>query len=357
MEYLSRRGFIKLSGAGLAATILETTFPQLKYQDFPESDSLGRVVTGTAEVKIQPDAESQTVGTLYQDAVVPWIREVAGAHPYRFNQRWVETPTGYIHAPLLQPVKNTPNNPTNRLVETSLGPGMWVEVSVPWVDVILANPPPRAPWLVNSSMPRFYYSQIFWVDEIREDDDSRYLYRINERYGFGDVFWADAKAFRPLTFHEVEPLNPSVEEKRVVINVNRQELSCYEGKQEIHFCRVSTGVQLDPQEESSDEAITPLGPHPIWRKAISMHMVGGTTGGGWDIPGVGWTTLFVGNGVAIHSTFWHNDFGVPRSRGCVNAKPEDAKWIFRWVNPLVPYDPGDVTVSMPGGTIVEVMEG
>ena len=85
-------------------------------------------------------------------------------------------------------------------------------------------------------------------------------------------------------------------------------------------------------------------------------MSGGTTGGGWDLAGVGWTTLFVGNGVAVHSTFWHNNFGVPMSRGCVNARPRDAKWVFRWTNPIVSYLPGDVTVSMPGGTPVEVVE-
>ncbi|NOY98449.1 MAG: L,D-transpeptidase [Chloroflexi bacterium] len=61
-------------------------------------------------------------------------------------------------------------------------------------------------------------------------------------------------------------------------------------------------------------------------------------------------------GVAIHSTYWHNNYGVPTSRGCVNARPDDAKWIFRWTQPVVPYDPGDVTVSMPGGTLIEVTE-
>jgi lipoprotein-anchoring transpeptidase ErfK/SrfK len=86
-------------------------------------------------------------------------------------------------------------------------------------------------------------------------------------------------------------------------------------------------------------------------------MSGGTTGGGYDLPGIGWTTLFSGNGVAIHATFWHNNFGVPMSHGCVNAKPEDAKWIFRWTSPIVQSDPGDVTVSMPGGTSVKVIEG
>jgi hypothetical protein len=44
------------------------------------------------------------------------------------------------------------------------------------------------------------------------------------------------------------------------------------------------------------------------------------------------------------------------SHGCVNALPQDAKWIFRWVNPPVDYEPGDLTIAMPGGTIVDVIE-
>ncbi len=356
MEKLSRRAFIKLNGAGFAAMSLSSTLRKLQSVDFPVSDLLGRVTVGVVDVKSKPDVESQTARVLYQDAIVPWLREVTGSHPYRINQRWVETPMGYIHAPLLQPVKHLPNPPAGQLLDTSLGPGMWVEVTVPWVDVVLANPPARAPWLLNSPAPRLYYSQVIWVDQIKEDSTGQHSYRINERYGFGDIFWAAAEAFRPLTSQEVQPIHPDAEDKRVIVNVTRQELSCFEGGREVYFCRVSTGIEFDAQGRRSDEALTPPGPHPIWRKIISIHMVGGTTGGGWDIPGVGWTTLFVGNGVAIHSTFWHNDYGVPRSRGCVNARPEDAKWIFRWVNPIVSYDPGDVTVSMPGGTIVEVRE-
>jgi lipoprotein-anchoring transpeptidase ErfK/SrfK len=78
---------------------------------------------------------------------------------------------------------------------------------------------------------------------------------------------------------------------------------------------------------------------------ISTHMSGGTTGAGYDTPGIGWTVLFSSDGAAIHSTFWHNDFGLARTHGCVNAMPEDARWIFRWTVPDVPYNPGDVTIQ------------
>jgi len=85
-------------------------------------------------------------------------------------------------------------------------------------------------------------------------------------------------------------------------------------------------------------------------------MSGGATGAGWDTMGIGWTSLFVGQGVAIHSTFWHNDFGTPKSHGCVNVLPDDAKWIFRWTTPIVQYDPGDVTNNTYEGTRIEVVE-
>ena len=66
--------------------------------DFPDAKRLGRVAVGSVELKVQPDSNSQTLGLLYEDAVLPWLGEVSGTSPaYIFNnQRWVETPEGYI---------------------------------------------------------------------------------------------------------------------------------------------------------------------------------------------------------------------------------------------------------------------
>jgi lipoprotein-anchoring transpeptidase ErfK/SrfK len=85
-------------------------------------------------------------------------------------------------------------------------------------------------------------------------------------------------------------------------------------------------------------------------------MGGGDERGGWDTPAIGYATYFVGNGVAFHSTFWHNGFGEKWSHGCVNISPENAKWIFRWTTPYVGYDPGDLTVSGNVGTLIRVLE-
>ena len=352
---ISRRKFLKDSVLGLASLAFLPPKGWMPRVQFPQAERLGRVTVGMAEVKAKPDADSPTVVKVYEDAVVPWLREIVGRRPYRRNQRWVETPQGYIWAPYLQPAKNILNTPINGLPETSLGPGLWAEVTVPYIDLILANPPARSPWLKEDQTPRLYYTQVFWIDQIKQDEQGQIWYRVNERYGYGDLFWAKAEAFRPLSPDEIAPIHPEVENKRVVVHIAHQTLSCFEGKNEVYFALVSTGIREDMNGKLTEWG-TPFGVRPIWRKLISVHMSGGTTGGGYDLPGVSWTSLFEGTGVAIHSTFWHNNFGEEMSHGCVNAAPEDAKWVFRWTNPIVSYDPGDLTVGMPGGTLVEVVE-
>ncbi len=354
----SRRQFLQLGMLGLGSLALRPLRRLLSLPDFPAYERLGRVATGRVEVKARPDHESETVGVLYDDAVVPWVHEVVGYRPGRNNQRYVETPDGYIWAADLQPVRVQVNEPRREIPQSGEVRGMWVEISVPYVNAVLANPPARSPWIkfrTESGLPiRLYYSQILWVDDLRVEDDGQVLYRINERYGNpGDVFWADARAFRPLTPEECSPIHPEAENKRIIVDVtyDRQFLSCYEGNTEVYFCRISSG---------RGEGSTPITPpysdgFPIWRKLFSVHMAGGTNADGWDLPGIGWTSLFVGEGVSIHSTFWHNNFGEPMSHGCVNAAPEDARWIFRWTQPYVDFSSGDRTIVGSGSTLIKVI--
>jgi hypothetical protein len=78
-------------------------------------------------------------------------------------------------------------------------------------------------------------------------------YRFNEDaghgYGYGDIFWVDAAAFRPLTEEDVAPIHPEVDPniKKVYVDATSeyQTLSCFEGTTEVYFCRVSTGYKSD----------------------------------------------------------------------------------------------------------------
>jgi lipoprotein-anchoring transpeptidase ErfK/SrfK len=357
IERLTRRDFLSVSALGIAGLALPygRFLPRLAVTpEFPQGDQLGRVLTGKVEVKARPDEDSQTVKELFEDSIVVWLRELVGSRKLWVTQRYVETPEGFIYAPNLQPVRNKPNPPLTTLPADD---GMWVEVTVPFVDLALANPPGRSPWLKFTNTPRLYYSQVMWVDQIKTDEGGQVWYRLSDRYGsFGDFFWAVAEAFRPLQGDEQAPIHPEAQDKLVVVDLTYQSLSCMEGKDEVYFCRVSTGPKLSAKENPNGKWATPLGKHTIWRKLISVHMTGGTTGGGYDLAGIGWTTLFASQGMAIHSTFWHNSFGIPQSHGCVNCTPEDAQYIFRWTMPVVPNDTGDITVAGQPSTKVLVVE-
>lgn len=350
---LSRRDFLKIGSASLIGAAFRFRTPTTL--EFPQTNSLGRLVEPAVKIHARPNIESVIVGQLYEDQVVSILQEVIGINPYRINQRWVETPEGYIWSPLVQQVKNLENQPVSELPQTQLGPGMWVEVSIPYIDVVLANEKPIAPrikYLIeNNQLPRLYYSQIIWVDDLKVDEAGQTWYHLRELYGsYGDHFWGKAGAFRPITPEETTPITPEIENKRIEINIPRQTMVCLENEREVHFARISSG-RLGQE--------TPIGNNfNIFWKLISVHMSAGTTGAGYDLAGVGWTTFFATGGIAIHSTFWHNDFGVPTSAGCINALPADAKFISRWTSPILDYAPGVVDVGSQGirTSVVKVLE-
>jgi len=362
----SRRDFIKLGLFGIGSLSFRQIWKPLALPDFPPHERLGRVAVGMVELKIRPDPESQTLSVLYEDAIVPWLREIASPQPvYIFNnQRWVETPDGYIYGPYLQPVYNRPNEPVKDLPPSSRGSGMWVEATVPYAEASLVQKEPSAnSWVkarLEQGLPiRVYYGQTFWVDQIETNGNGQVLYRLNPNYYGGvDMLWVEAQAFRPVTMDEIKPISPDIVDKKIVVDLSHQTLTCFEGDREVYFCRVSTGAKYDMYGNPVDKWATPVGKHRITRKYISLQMSGGTTGAGYDLPGIAWTSIFASGGVAIHSTFWHHNYGDPVSHGCVNCLPEDAKWIFRWSSPEVVYDPGmlDVTVSGQDSTGVQVIE-
>ena len=78
-------------------------------------------------------------------------------------------------------------------------------------------------------------------------------------------------------------------------------------------------------------------------------MWGGIVGdeGSFDLPGIPWVSYFTTGGVAFHGTYWHNDYGAPRSHGCVNVTSEDAKWLFRWSMPYADSNPENWYTQAP----------
>ena len=81
---ISRREFLKLSALSLGGLALRPWGGQLfALQDFPQAERLGRVGWYSVDLKERPDHDSKSVGVLYEDAVVPWLREITGYRPFR----------------------------------------------------------------------------------------------------------------------------------------------------------------------------------------------------------------------------------------------------------------------------------
>jgi hypothetical protein len=377
---ISRRDFLKLTGLGLGAMAFSRFKPlDLEYlsspkrlPQFPASEIIGRVVVPDVDVRSRPTNDpnlTTSIGKLGADTLLEWGREVVGSVVGGLsNQRYVETPQGYIYGSVLQPTRNLPNTP---IAEMPAGqPGFWAEVTVPYVDLahegVVASPWMQDLILYNFP-PRLYYGQVVWIDRIRTNNGFP-EYRWNEDahgrgYGYGaygEFFWADGAAFKVLTDDDVSMINPDVDpnEKTISLNLDYQILSCMEGSREVFFCRVSSGIKIsDPVSGALNDYSTPAGTLLTHWKIVSKNMTAGSDGSGYSTPAVPWCTFISGDGIAIHGTFWHNAFGEKRSHGCLNVTPEEAKWIFRWTTPHVSLTAGEERRSLPEhGTIVNSTE-
>jgi len=371
-DSLSRRDFLKLAGLSAGTLALnpfrgERDFSVPALAQFPAGDHLGRIAVTpnyyTTPLMPSPNANDTAIRQVGQDEVVVWQRVAVGSTAHSsISRQWVETPNGYIYLPDVQPVQNLPNTPMSAVPAGK--PGFWAEVTVPYVDLVDQNPPidPSVKYLTGLNQPvRLYYGQVVWMDKVGTDSTGKIVYRFNESpghgYGYGDVFLADAAAFHPLTPDDVSPISPNVDPatKKITVDatLEHQTLSCFEGKNEVYFCRIASG---------NDQAnfSTPVGDQNVAWKIFSIHMAAnlGKSGSGYDTMGVPWPTFFNLNaGAAIHGVFWHNDFGNQRSHGCINVTPEDAKWIFRWTSPFVSLDQSEIKMQWPNvGTPVSVAD-
>ena len=42
--------------------------------------------------------------------------------------------------------------------------------------------------------------------------------------------------------------------------------------------------------------------------------------------------MYFSDDFGIHAAYWHDNFGQPMSGGCINMKPDEAKWMYEWAS-------------------------
>jgi lipoprotein-anchoring transpeptidase ErfK/SrfK len=122
-------------------------------------------------------------------------------------------------------------------------------------------------------------------------------------------------------------------EKWIDVNVTRQALTLYEGTRPVYATLVSTGeAGLDDPKTTR---ATARGIFRIHTKHVTATMDSKVVGEEFELRDVPYVQYFH-EGYALHAAYWHDVFGQPKSHGCINLAPEDARRIFFWTEPQVP---------------------
>ncbi|MBN2148485.1 MAG: L,D-transpeptidase family protein [Anaerolineales bacterium] len=366
-QSFSRADFLKFSGLsfGLALSLFlpgnpvraDRSFSRLPAKPLHPGDAAavlgamtaveegmqGRVLDANITVYDTPSTLGNKVQTYWRDRVIPITGATLCTDPEdeSHNKVWYEVgEEGYTHSGSIQPVR-TMHNPVQAEIPEG---GVLAEVTVPFTD---------ARWKLGSNEPvayRFYYQTTYWVIRTVHDSSGEPWYVIlDDKWEY--IFYVPAPHLRILPVEEISPLSPQVSKlfKRVEVHLPEQVLIAYEYDEPVYMARVATGGKF---RDGNYE--TPTGRREIFRKRPSRHMArGNLAANGYDLPGVPWNSYITEDGIAFHGTYWHNNYGRPRSHGCINLSPKAAQWLYRWTLPVVPADQSHT--YEPGGTAVDII--
>lgn len=167
-----------------------------------------------------------------------------------------------------------------------------------------------------------------------------------------DGFWVQEDHLR-ITQPGPPPADLGPDERWIDVNLKTQTLVAFEGVRPVFATLVSSGKESKDKEKDHR---TPTGEWRIREKHVTTTMDGDGTAAGdlpysiEDVPYV----MYFHRAFALHGAFWHSNYGVQMSHGCVNLAPLDAKWVFRFTGPSLPEGWHGVwaTAAHPGSRVV-----
>ncbi len=323
---------------------------------------LGRVIhthecRRTVGIFTEPDPRSQRIRSVGGDCGARGgvILPIYGAvHGERYDSRWqskiwFRTNEGYVHSGHLVPCHEIFNPP-----EPVPDGGFWGEVTVPigWQR----RGPSFESYKYDYDHYKLFWGQVHRVLERADDAQGNAWYRLYDEIEPERQAWVLARNIRHVLPEELTPISPDVQDKRIVIDLGRQHITCYEEGVPVFETLIASGTVYTSDTGEIFDFSTPEGTYRVQRKRPSRRMRSGDVHDPvlwYDVNGVPWCTYFSDTGAAIHGAYWHNDFGGPRSHGCINVTPDAAKWIFRWSQPYLGYDedyrwvqPGEVATPV-----------
>ncbi len=216
-------------------------------------------------------------------------------------------------------------------------------------------------WTLPIAVTKADQTRVFRVNdrgklrETRKRLGPRTFLPVHARRRVGDDVYLSVAEGRLVRERDVRVVQPSPPpdgvgegERWIDIDLTHQVLVAYEWRQPRYVTLVSTGRTKTPSPELDYR--TPKGLHRVRGKHLTSTMDNDEPGEPpYSLEDVPYVMYFRG-AYAFHSAFWHDRFGRPRSHGCINLAPEDAKWLYNWSGPDLPetWHGGAATEDNPG---------
>ncbi|HET9907794.1 MAG TPA: L,D-transpeptidase [Anaerolineales bacterium] len=319
---LSRRDFLKLSTYGLMGMYLPDLSPYLNELENLQARIIDRILWAYDE----PSPKAKRTKVYWHDLILPITNTTISDDEAAYNRVWYQVDDGgYVYSGSIQPVRTILNQPQQISLRGALG-----EITVPFTEARL-EPDANA-----EVVYRLYFETVHWAaaSAIHPVDNSVWYALLDDK--FDKYYYIPAEHLRLIPDSELTPLSSHIpnENKRIEVRLDEQLLLAYENRQLVFATRTSTGGK-----RLSGKYITPVGEFITYHKRPTRHMANGDiASNGFDLPGVPWVLYITESGISFHGTYWHNDYGRPRSHGCINLTPQAAKWLYRWTMPTVAPD-------------------
>jgi lipoprotein-anchoring transpeptidase ErfK/SrfK len=336
---ITRRDFLKLATAGTLAFALNDQ--KLDRAFASQTVTQGLVTISGIPLYEAPTFDSQKLSNFRKDEIVKVTAvDENGERGNPYNSVWYQINNeGFTYSGWILPVQTVYQKPDFNVPKD----GRVGEITVPFSDT------KKDPYVYANRGYRVYYGSTHWVNRVIVTRDEKSIwYEIYDKE-IKKYLYVASHDMRLVPYDELTPLSTDIpqEEKHIVVDLKTQMVTAFEGQTMVFSQRCASGV------EGTD---TPKGEFRTYHKGPSVHMTneGDAIENVYNLPGVPWCSFFTSLGHAFHGTYWHNDYGRPRSHGCVNLPSEAAKFIYRWTMPVVP--PGEDYVHQPGeGTKVQVI--
>lgn len=286
----------------------------------------------------QPRADSIVEGVRYG-----WIDDYAAfyAEPDRNSDRTHYASGGLLYGPATDTATDAEGNE-------------WVHVWGHWLPAHRFHPvePSTFTGVEVNATPQRPFGWILHPFQPRPEpgaapaDDAPEL----QRYHFVEVYastlgpdgaiWHDIGDGQWIRYHAVallinqqRPQGIDPHEYWVDVDLYQQTFAAYEGDRIVFAGLISSGLPEWP---------TRRGLFSVYSRYVTSPMAGGEVGYDYYYLEDVTHSLYYDRLIALHGAYWHDDFGRPKSHGCVNIPPIAAEWLYLWAEKA----PGDLRVRV-----------